>query len=182
MFIDASYFYGPLAIAQITEQSVIDDIANYIAKYEPEFLRALFGYQLSKAIQDPANATVDKYKNIISGVEYTNWFGIPDKWRGLQETMPNEKFKSAIANYVYCFYLNDKITETTGTGEKVASAQNAETASPRAKIARAWNEMVAWNKELIDYLVYNQTTYPEWFVYYDNTDLVNLLEPMNPIF
>lgn len=182
MIVTSDFFYGPLQIAQISEQSVVDTINDYVNKYEPEFMRALFGYELSKELMDPANANVQKYKDIIEGSEYTNWYGVPDKWRGLKEVMPGGKFKSAIANFIYCQYTNDQITVTSGTGEKVVKAENAIAASPRDKIARAWNEMIGWNKELIDFLIFNQATYPEFFLFYNNCDQTYLLSPMNQIF
>lgn len=83
--------------------------------------------------------------------------------------------KSLIANYVYWHWMADQATVTTGTGEKSSTAANAVDASPARKMVRAWNQMVDWNWELIEFLLSNPTDYPEFQNYYGRIprDIVN---------
>jgi len=74
--------------------------------------------------------------------------------------------KSLIANYVYWHWMADQSTVTTGTGEKASAAANAVDVSPARKMVRAWNQMVKWNCELVEFLLSNPTDYPEFQNYY----------------
>jgi hypothetical protein len=176
--IDTSYFYGDLSIAQITNEAVEANVQRFIKQYEPELLADLLGYELYKNYLAGV-ATVQKYKDIRDGKEYTNRAGKLAKWRGLKN---NSISQSLIANYVYYWYLRNEASITTGTGEKTANAQNASNASPRVKMTRAWNQMAKWNMELVEFLVSNQTDYPEFISYYGSCELDNLLTTINPIF
>jgi hypothetical protein len=70
--------------------------------------------------------------------------------------------KSAIANYIWYWFMRGTVTSTSGIGEVVANAENADVVSPVLKMCRAWNEMVDWIKELVTFLDANTATYPEW--------------------
>jgi len=70
--------------------------------------------------------------------------------------------QSLIANYVYWHFLKDDATQTVGLGEVSTKAENSRPASPRHKMARAWNEMVEWNWQLWSFLWSKQTDYPLW--------------------
>lgn len=74
--------------------------------------------------------------------------------------------KSPIANYVYWHWLQNEATSTTGTGEKVADNQNSVNASPGNKMIRAWNQMVKWNWDLIEFLLSNGDVYPQFQNHY----------------
>lgn len=74
--------------------------------------------------------------------------------------------KSLVANYVYWHWMADQATVTTGTGEKASAAANAVDASPARKMVRAWNQMVKWNLELVEFLLSNPADYPEFQNYY----------------
>lgn len=191
MIIDTTYFYGELSIAQITDASISGTVTRFINQYEPKILMDLFGYELYKNYKAGIDATDQKYVDIRDGKEYTNRAGKLTKWRGLKETITAPvtgppavagQYQSLIANYVYYHYIRNEVSATTGTGEKTLNAQNAATASPRFKLARAWNQMVDWNCELVEFLLANETDYPEFLYHYSNRALQNLLTPVNPIF
>lgn len=76
------------------------------------------------------------------------------------------KKTSPIANYVYWHWMADQATVTTGTGEKASAAANAVDASPARKMVRAWNQMVDWNCELVEFLLSNPADYPEFQNHY----------------
>lgn len=192
--IDTSFFYGDLSIAQITDAPVANAVNRVINEREPELLLAFFGYELYKNYLAGITANTPKYIYLRDGNEFTNIFraGKLDKWRGLKETVVAPvtgppavagQYRSLIANYVYCRYMENNATQTTGTGEKKSNAQNAVDASPRGKIARAWNQMVTWNIELMHFILSNQADYPEFLSYYGSScEFKNLITPKNPLF
>ena len=52
MLIDSSYFLGPLTIAQLGQQSVIDDLNNFIDRFEPVIMEAALGYDFYQIFLD----------------------------------------------------------------------------------------------------------------------------------
>ena len=163
--IDISFFFGNLSIAQKSDSAVSSSVLWFIEELEPKLLTDLLGYEFKKLYDAGITADTQKYKDIRDGKEYQNRSGILTKWRGLKFTDGSAK-KSLIANYVYWHYLENEATITTGTGEKIADNQNAINATAAQKMVRAWNEMVDWNKELIEFLLTKQTDYPEFINHY----------------
>jgi hypothetical protein len=84
MFIDSTYFYGPLMIAEWEKTEVQTNIQQFIDKYEPELLDLLLGYKLFKAFKAGLQELVvpTKWTNLLYGCEYTTRFGNLDKWEG----------------------------------------------------------------------------------------------------
>lgn len=69
--------------------------------------------------------------------------------------------QSPIANYVYFHYLKDNVSFTMGAGEVKPKSNASDKVSPYPKMVRAWNEMVDWNWELIQFLSEHTDTYTE---------------------
>lgn len=162
--IDASYFFGPLLIAQKSDSSVAGSLSLFIDEYEEKLLSDLLGYELYKAYKAGIAVlpTPDpKWTAIRDGLEYTNRLGVLTKWKGLKFQDGTAK-KSLIANYVYWHWMQNEASYTTGTGEKVAGNQNAVNASPVPKMVSAWNQMVDWNRELVEFLLSREADYPEF--------------------
>lgn len=189
MTIDTTYFYGPLSIAQLSQAAVRSTVQAFINEYEAQLLHQLLGPELYLAYKSGITGAVQKYIDIRDGKEYTNKAGQQVKWCGLaftEGTAPYETKLSLIANYVYFHYRADNATQTTGTGEKNAEAKNATEASPRRKMVKAWNQMVEWNEQLVEFLIANDTIYPEFLSYYSDykghCKVNNLLTKLNPLF
>lgn len=165
--IDASYFFGDLLIAQKSETSVASNLNLFIDEHEPRLLADLMGYDLYEAYKAgiAAGSPLAKWTELRSGVAYTTRSGISTKWPGLIFTNGTAK-KSLIANYVYWLWMENTASDSTGTGEKITAAQNAANASPASKMIRAWNQMVNWNCELIEFLLTKADTYPEFQSHY----------------
>lgn len=165
--IDTSYFFGPITIANITDAAVVSSFNLFLSEYEEKLLTDLLGYDLSKKYKAGiASPTPDaKWTDLRDGKEYTNRIGILQKWKGLKFTDGTAK-KSLIANYVYYMYMRNNATVTTGVGEKIAKAQNAEAASSAYKMVNAWNQMVEWNWELSEFFLSNPASYPEFSDHY----------------
>lgn len=166
--IDITYFYNHLLVAQKSDATVIETIDLLISELEPKILGDLLGYELYKAYKAGIAVlpTPDaKWTNLRDGVEYTNRQNRLTKYRGFKFVEGTAK-KSFIANYVYWHYMEIGETDTTGTGEKKSDNVNAVNASPVAKQVKAWNEMVDMIYELIEYLLTNVDTYPEFQLHY----------------
>lgn len=178
--IDSTYFFGENTIAQKSNTGVSGSLTLFIDEYEEKLLTDLFGYELYKAYKAgiavlPTPAT--KWTDIRDGKEYTNRAGVLSKWKGLKFTDGTAK-KSLIANYVYWHWQQNEMTVTTGNGEKVPNNQSAINASAAQKMVWAWNRMVDWNLLLIEFLLSNTATYPEFETYYGRMPW-NLLKKQN---
>jgi hypothetical protein len=158
--IDTSYFIGPLLIGQSDQATVSTRLTQFIDRYEKEYFLNLMGYNFKKLYDAGIAAVTQKYVDIRDGKEYTNRWGVLDKWRGLKETDPK---RSPIANYVYYWFERDTVTVTTGTGEVKPNQQNSRSIYAGNKMMTAWNEMVKWNWEFWNFMYSNQDTYPEFF-------------------
>lgn len=188
MTIDTSYFFEDLLIAQVDEAAVASSVSRFIAIYEPKLLTALLGYELYKAYKAGIDeeAPNSKWTAIRDGSEYTNRYNRLDKWEGLIRTVvaPIEasedppvtavagQYQSLIANYVYYWYMRSNATTTAGSGE--VNNNVSAPVSPNIKMRRAWNQMVKWNWELIEFLQCNADVYPE-FVNDRHTERWNVL-------
>ncbi|MBA3971804.1 MAG: hypothetical protein H0X46_06600 [Bacteroidetes bacterium] len=175
--IDTSYFQNELSIGQITSPSVIAAVALYIEKYEEEYLSNMLGYELYKEYKAgiavlPTPLVI--WTNLRDGVEYTYYDSLT-KWKGLKFTTGTLK-RSPIANYVYYNYLKDTVSFTMGSGEVKPQSTAVVNVSPMSKMVRAWNEMVDWNRELIEYLDANETLYTGYEYSYARD---YLLRPIN---
>lgn len=93
--------------------------------------------------------------------------------------------ESCIANYVYYWYRKSGVTQFTGIGEVMTSAENSINISPWKKVAGIWNEMSGWIKEFLAFMDAMQlttpVTYPEWTTN-NKIDALKAFGFMNPIF
>ena len=161
MIIDYSYFRGEITIPQMNQPEVLNVVNAMISKYEPRFLKSLFGlsfYQEFEQGIDPVSGDMDqRWSDLLDGTIYT-YNDKEYEWVGFS----NSSKESPIANYVYSKLMEKDILYTTVTGTVKGKAENSMSANPIDKIVRAWNEMVEWNISLIEYLNRNTETYPEW--------------------
>ena len=87
MFIDKSYFTGPLTIAQLGQQSVIDNLNDFINRYEETIMVAACGYDFYEAFINGVNQGSDesiepRWGNLLNGCVFTNISGIKKKFGG----------------------------------------------------------------------------------------------------
>ena len=96
--------------------------------------------------------------------------------------------QSPIANYVYYWWMRTHATTSAGGGETTNTPSAP--VSPGNKLAHAWNEMVQWNRELVNYM-YSSPDYPTpngwlwpryttWFSM-ESGQRDNLLTPINTL-
>ncbi len=169
--IDETYFFAELNIPQKTD--VANSLLMFINEHEERLLTGLLGYELHrdyKAGIAVAPTPDPKWVALRDGLEYTNRSGILTKWRGLiftDGTGSGQAKKSLIANYVYWHWMQDSVSMSTANGEKVGKQSQAATdISPAVKMVRAWNQMVDWNKELVDLLLTKSSDYPQFQNHY----------------
>lgn len=160
--IDATYFFGPINIAQ--KQQVGDNLTWFINEYEEKLLTDLLGFKTYDAYKAgiAEETPAQKWKDIRDGKQYTDRSGRERKWRGLRYTISGSTKKSMIANYVYWHWMENEATTTTGSGEKVSEALNSREASPVYKMVSAWNDMVDDVWELIEMLLSHEDDYPDF--------------------
>lgn len=87
MLIDSSYFLGPLTIAQLGQQSVIDDLNNFIDRFEPVIMEAALGYDFYQAFLEGIEVSSDeqieqRWLDLLNGVAFTNLSQIRKKFSG----------------------------------------------------------------------------------------------------
>jgi hypothetical protein len=164
--IDKTYFVGELNIPDTGDPAVEERLNFFIAKYEVEFLRKIFGQALYNAYvagiavtptPDPIWTDLRDGKEYIVNSNNYKWFGLR-----------NETTKqSPIANYVYYWWLRSDTKAKPDNAED----QRAYYEQRNQSMVRAWNEMSYWitgerhnyyyASGLIGFL--NQSTaYPAW--------------------
>lgn len=87
MFIDQSYFTGPLTIAQLGQQSVIDNLNDFINRYEETIMVAACGYDFYQAFLNGIDLGSDdvmeqRWANLLNGCVFTSISGIKKKFVG----------------------------------------------------------------------------------------------------
>jgi len=181
--IDQTYFFAELSIAQLTDN--VNSLTMFINEHEEKLLTDLLGYELYKAYKAgiAAGSPAAKWTSIRDGVEYTNRAGYLTKWRGLIFTDGSsgsgQAKKSLIANYIYWHWMQNNVSVSTASGEKGAKVNAiAIDLTPVNKQVRAWNQMVTWNCELVEFLLSKPDDYPEFQNYYGRVPY-NLVKKTN---
>lgn len=150
--ITAAYFFGNLHIAQKGNVSVGNTLADYITRYEGEYLNKVLGYGMAKTFLTGLEAATPdaKWTDLRDGAEYTDACGNLQQWEGFKD---ETTYISPIANYVYYWWHRHNATITTERGEKAPKTKNSSGKSMQTKLTRAWNEMVHLNRSLYAFLM-----------------------------
>lgn len=87
MLIDSSYFLGPLTISQLGQESVIEDLNNFINRFEPVILEAALGYDFYQTFLEGIEVSSDeqieqRWLDLLNGVAFTNLSQIKKKFVG----------------------------------------------------------------------------------------------------
>jgi hypothetical protein len=174
--IDDTYFNGDLHIAGTGNSLVLERLTLFITKYEDQLLQDLLGYSLYKVFKTGIAAVSPeaKWTDLRDGKEYTDSSERLRKWIGLKDASTK---RSLIANWIYYWWLRDKVSVTTEIGEVLEKSNNSDSTSAAVKMVRAFNEMVLWIEELILFLNNNLETYPEW----EQADIACIRQKFRPI-
>lgn len=144
-------FVGENMIAQKEAvPGVQQSVQIFIDKYEPKFLKVLWGKTL--------------YEEFVVGITPVpvdpptippTYLPIDPKWIALRD---DADIKTMLICYTYWFYQANSITSTVGTGTAKTKSENSTPASPIDKMTRSWNEMhelaVPYNLSTVDYPSY----------------------------
>jgi len=195
--IDQTYFTKQYNIPNLNEMDsdVFSNLEQYIDKDVRSLLRNVLGYTLFKDFDSYVvdgilpNTAPQKWLDFVNGKEY-EINGETVKWKGIMYEEGLSK-TSVLVPYIYHNWLIDNISQVTGVGEKVISAQNAVNANSNQRIVAAWNDFISmyqgdlcykspdtyfirgvrftdwlgenYNEDipLIDFLVDNEADYPD---------------------
>lgn len=145
MIIDQTYFIREINIPQISQPAVGENVDLFIAKYQPRFLKAVFGLALAKLIEDYLEAETqdepvldERIGLILDGAEITSGGVIEQVWEGLRNTGKN----SPLANFIFYHIMTDEITFLSQSGEAMGTSENSQKASPDGRLVSVWNDMV----------------------------------------
>ena len=165
MIIDRTYFWGNLSLpfrstavgtAALIKTEETAEVDAYIAKYEAELLKKIFG---------------DLYDTYVAG-------RASEPWLSVDALIVDAATKtSVIANYVYFHYWNDKSVQVDVSGTFVKEREGGTVVANSARTIPAWNNMINNLIPLFAYLTENHDTlvtgesdfnYDGWadFVYY----------------
>lgn len=136
-------FQGEIVIANKSDLAVADGILWFIAKYETKYLNSLLGSDFATLFT----------AGLIAGTD--------PRWAALL-TPNGYDLKTAIASFIYYWYMRDQDTQTVGIGTVKSNAKNAVVVSAAEKVKRAWNEMVCISYQVLKLLKDNAVTYPEF--------------------
>jgi hypothetical protein len=165
--IDETYFQKGLTYIPNTigtgafQEAVINNVKNYIARFEPVFLKDLLGDDL--------------YDAYIAGISV-----LPTpaaRWTALRSQLLDSTNKiSPIANFVYYHFQKNQQTQTTQSGDKKTNSPGMENSINSDKVCAAWNEMVKKCADIYDWLEENKATYPEWEGDLYTCDYINIFD------
>lgn len=147
--IDQTYFIKQYHIPNLNEMDsdVLSNLEQYIDKDARSVIKNALGYSLFKefdtyvidGVLDPL--APQKWKDLVNGKEYLR-DGELVKWKGIAYSEGLYK-SSFLVPYIYHNWLNDNISQVTGVGEKVVSAQNAINVNSNQRSVGAWNDFLS---------------------------------------
>lgn len=178
--IDYTFFIRNINIPNLSTDSSnianMQKINSFIAKYEPECLNNILGYELYKVI---LNESSQRVTDLIQGAEYTDRCGKLQKWQGLVHDIDI----SLIANYIFFYFIEATTALTTGVNTKIPKAEAGMAVSPADKMVEAWKFFSSETKSMCFFLWMKKDSngvrvYPE-FDYSQYKKTINLSEPIN---
>lgn len=160
-----------IAVEYLNSPDIEAKLTEAIEKYEPEFLREMFGYEFAKGliayVNDENSSPTPIYDNIIQGAEYTDVCGKLQGYEGI---------KRSIVHYVFWNYKSETITQSGDFGEHQLKAENSTNVSSIPRLTRVWNQMVENNISCYEYVQANEADYP---TIVENGANINLISRTN---
>jgi len=146
--IDASYFNREIAIPNVNELqgNSATELTEFIDGKVRLLLQEVLGYDLFTDLNsDITNGVLktdaeQKWKDLVNGKTYIK-NGKNYRWKGLLFTEGTFK-SSLLADYVYYFWLESKLTDMTGVGEVMQVSKNAVSVNSTQRLTNTWNRFV----------------------------------------
>jgi hypothetical protein len=164
-FLTKSYFIGDIFIPNLSQiipskpnNSNVAELTDFIAIYEPKYLKLLLGEDL--------------YDLFYAGIGATS----PDaKWTALKTKLYPDYYKTPAAYYVYFFLRRFQSTVTTLNGEVQPSFENTTPVNQNFKMIYAWNRMVELSTEIQEWLEESAqvVSYPDFAIDEDILTCIN---------
>lgn len=145
--IDSTYFIDSNIVANATEPDPDKKTGNVlelmIKKCERDVLSFAFGLEMWNDFKPFISNGIDPntpqhYKDIILGKTYEK-DGKKCFWKGLIQEDTKE---SLLADYVYCQYHTENVTQTTGVGEVAIDNKVGNRTSMIPKVVKVWNRFI----------------------------------------
>ena len=164
-----SYFIEKISLP--TDNTAISNkLSVSIDRAEKKYLIDILGYELySLFVAELPTPTSQRFTDILDGAEFTNSLGNLDKWDGLKD---ETTYVSMLAYFTFYEFETSNIN-ATGTGTTSNMYENAEKVSPVEKQLQAYNLGIEQYHKLYDFLLQNQSDYPEWV--YKNKNKLGIL-------
>lgn len=138
------------------------ELAIFIANGEKEYLTDVLGYEMAKEFIQNIEGNIDEvtpaFLKLWKGTEFIDKHGRLNKWPGFLNT----EDLSPIVPFIYRKWQISRQTYSSGSGERVVLTENSEPTGVTNKIVSAWNDMVALNLILDDFLTVNKEAYPKY--------------------
>lgn len=157
--IDETYFIDKISLPTDSD-AYLNKLNRFIEKAQRKYLKQILGYELyTLFVAELPTPTTQRYIDILEGREFTRQdTGNTDKWTGLSNT----DLESFLAYFTYVDYTDDSVSSASGTGVTNNEYENAIQISPITKQVPAYNDGVDHYNLLYDFLLANESTYPEW--------------------
>ena len=141
MFIDQSYFTGPLTIAQLGQPNVDDSFNDFVNRWEPIIMEAALGYDFYQSFLNGLDVgsdevTEQRWLNLLDGCVFVNTSGIKKRFTGFKNK------RSPLAGFIYFEYMKDLASQATGIGIVKTQGENSVNVSPANKMSYAYNDAV----------------------------------------
>lgn len=146
--IDSTYFIDSNIIANVNEPDPNSKTGNIldrmIKKGEKKVLSFAFGFEMYEDfkpyVKDGISYNIpENYKDLVFGKVYEK-DGKKCKWEGL---IQEETKESLLADYVYCDYHVDNVTQTTGVSEVAIDNKVGNKTSMIPKVTKVWNRFLS---------------------------------------
>lgn len=142
--ITVTAFTLELNIANTDQIPVQERVNGFIDKYTKKFLKQLYGD--------------------VMGNLFVDALPMLDNTSRFYALATNEDLQTALASYVYYWYMRDAVSFSSGQGEKRAQASNSTDTEMGYKVARAWNEMVDYCRNVnVDATVFPEYVKYNWY-------------------
>ena len=144
----------PNSAPSLAEGANLDKLIN---QFEPKMLKDIFGYKMYDDMQTNYTQGSGAWHDLIAGATYIDSSNNTQYWDGFRTVGLNP-----IANYIYCKWHEQNVTNTVSLGERKGNFENMEQAALHSKYIKAWNEMVDMLIVMDEFITINKDDYTNY--------------------
>ena len=146
--------YIPNSAPSLAEGANLDKLIN---QFEPKMLKDVLGYKMYDEMQTNYTQGSGVWHDFIAGKNYIDTYGNTQNWDGFRNIGLNP-----MANYIYCKWHEQNVTNTVSLGERKGKFENMEQAAVHSKYIKAWNEMSDMLLVMDEFIAINKEDYPNY--------------------